>query len=562
MIKVDLQENGLYNDSGKIIIENNNNNLIIELNNEQEFLVQFDNLNPYILHQNNDQNNINCFNNKIFLGKHKEYNDVIIKQIYCEHFDQNNMPLNNRLFNEITLMFNFKHPGLVSLLKAYRLYNEIFLIMPHYIGGDLLSVLNNNNNNIFTENHISKLFLPIILAIKILHNNNIIHRDIKLENIFCTTNDPNNMNLILGDFGFCSVWNDYKWKNSQIGSPFYAAPELYTNKLYKGPEVDIWALGITLFLLHTKTFPFYNKNKEKHINNIVSGSYTFDKNNNLSASFLDLFKGMCEIDINKRLNIEQVLLHPWFRSNGKRNSIILTNDEISISWEDYLSSGMSKDDISIISSSRKTSSNISPLVDSGSKWGELLRMVETYSQNKILYEELISLPLNINEWETSDIIIWLNLNKLSTLQYVFALQKINGHQLLNLTFEEISNLISDYFSSDKNKELFEQLKLEINNIKLKYNETNNNESNNTKSNNVIKIHYKTDKILRFEIYDINKLTRKLLKKITNIDENSTLATLKIKKNKYIYTKIKSSKKLRKIIKKQWKKNKIPEIYII
>lgn len=543
MIKNELIFTNLNkNDSGRIITNQKSYDIIIA-DNEKKIFNDF----LYTKQITNTTSNSIIYKG-LQVGSNK---NIIIKKIKCEGLNENKEPIENRLANELTLLSNFIHPGLVKINQIYYTNNYLYILQPYYIGGDLFNLISENIilYKQLNEYKISELFLQIILAVQFLHKNNIVHRDIKLENIFVSSHNINDMHLILGDFGMSTIWENYKWKYSSIGTLPYASPEILKG-CYKGPEIDIWSLGVTLYAFCIGKLPFYDDND--NILKIKIQNCDYKIPDGVSASFIDLFKGMCEIDVHKRLTIEQIILHPWFRLNGKRNSINISNyDDVNISWEEYLSSGLNNNSIDIIDDNQKTSRNISPLRENGSKWSELLKTIKYSNDNLYLYENLISLPLNTYEWEVNDVIIWLNLHNLQELQYIFALMKINGEKLLNINSISILDIKKNNKINDEN--IYIKLLNEIEILK---------EYHIKNKDKKIKILLPNGKKLDFQIFDIHKLKRNDLKKIINLDEPYILTTLKYKKNKLIYTIIKSSKDLRKLIKKNWNNNKEVIIHII
>jgi serine/threonine protein kinase len=104
-----------------------------------------------------------------------------------------------------------------------------------------------------TEPEAKTIFKQLVEGLDYIHKNSIVHRDLKLENILL---DSENNNVKIIDFGFSAETQKNKPMNVFCGTPSYMAPELVTRKYYFGHLVDIWALGISLYVLLCGYFPF------------------------------------------------------------------------------------------------------------------------------------------------------------------------------------------------------------------------------------------------------------------------------------------------------------------
>ena len=178
----------------------------------------------------------------------------------------------------------------------------------------------------FSEKISAKIFLAILKSVKILHENNIIHGDIKPENILV----GNDFNLKLIDFGFSSKFNK---KNNNIiftteGSDQYSPPEIRKANIagYDGIKSDIFSLGVLLFVITLGRFPFslssYIDKKYRLIMNKKYDLYWANYESfNLSEEFKDLMNHLISFDPKERLSIEEILEHPWIKMNINNKEI-------------------------------------------------------------------------------------------------------------------------------------------------------------------------------------------------------------------------------------------------
>ena len=136
-----------------------------------------------------------------------------------------------------------------------------------------------------------------------LHSKNIIHRDIKLENVLVSKNK----HAKLIDFGFATEATSHL--NIFCGTPSYISPEMILKRGY-GNSVDVWALGVSLFKMLCGHFPFKGVSHKALYHKISKGSFKFSGDLSMNAQIL-ISKMLC-VDVDSRLTAEEVLQEPWF----------------------------------------------------------------------------------------------------------------------------------------------------------------------------------------------------------------------------------------------------------
>lgn len=247
------------------------------------------------------------------------------------------------------------------VVKCYFIFNDsinYYYVMEFMAGGDLLGLLNEFE---ISEKTIQLIIKEVVLAIEYLHSLNIIHKDIKPENILISTNG----HFKVTDFGLSESdvrYNKYslldigennvlfldKYKENKIvGTLNYMAPELFMNDneissyFITGYEVDFWALGVLLFELHANQLPFYDPDKQitkqKIINNDINWSCII--NDNIKEKYpnvdkaIDLIKKLLVINPEQRWgdhNIQQIKAHSFFNGINWDNNTnkTLPNPEV------------------------------------------------------------------------------------------------------------------------------------------------------------------------------------------------------------------------------------------
>lgn len=163
----------------------------------------------------------------------------------------------------------------------------------------------------YTELEAKKALHQIVIAIKYCHDKNIVHRDLKPENILYETPDENSA-LKLGDFGLATMLRPNQLMTVACGTPGYVAPEILRGIAY-GKEVDIWSIGVILYILLCGFPPFYDDNNKKLFAQIVAANFSFPDPywTNISQNAKDLVNKLLVVDPTKRLTAEQILAHPW-----------------------------------------------------------------------------------------------------------------------------------------------------------------------------------------------------------------------------------------------------------
>ena len=219
----------------------------------------------------------------------------------------------NKIMNEIEIMKNLKHFSVVKLLDTIETEKYILLVMENVLGGDLLSFIKKRNK--LPEKTAKFIFKQLLQSLKYIHNKNIVHRDIKLDNILIDLNN----NIKLCDFGVGKYISDnHELLYDQCGTPAYIAPEVVAGEGYEGFPVDLWSSGVVLYSLLMGSIPFKAQNINELQGLIMSGNYK--KTTGISKNANDLLNKLLEINPKKRINVEEALNHPWFSDNNNDNT--------------------------------------------------------------------------------------------------------------------------------------------------------------------------------------------------------------------------------------------------
>ena len=300
--------------SGKnYIIQNPLDNLKKSSYNNYGYII---NLKPYILTKeefnlfeilksnNNDYQIGSGAFSKVYLGKHKPTNELYaIKKISLNELNSktDSIEIINR---EIELHSKLYHKNITHLVATYQNEENIYIILEYLNKGDLYKLIKKKKNN--DEETCFKYFIQILSAVLFLHENNLINRNIKPENILI--NDKEETKLC--DFG-CCVESRIGNRTTFCGTYEYMAPEIIKETSYNN-SVDVWSLGILLYELSHGYTPFnmnYNgrKNQENIFKDIIRGSIDFKKGMNfISDEYNELMVRMIVYNPNKRIKLRDV----------------------------------------------------------------------------------------------------------------------------------------------------------------------------------------------------------------------------------------------------------------
>lgn len=219
------------------------------------------------------------------------------------------------IVNEISILSSLPdHPHIAKYIDQIDCDEGKCLLQEYAHGQDLFSLM--EEQECLNETQARKILSQLLNAIKHLHRHNIVHRDIKLENVII--NDDYELKLI--DFGLSvKIKNDSSLYDIS-GSQSYLSPEILEmtklpqSKAGYGRPVDLWACGVVLYVLLSGAFPFWHEDSIAMFNLIRNCEWQFEEDDweFISTDARDLISKLLTRNPKIRLTAEEALQHPWF----------------------------------------------------------------------------------------------------------------------------------------------------------------------------------------------------------------------------------------------------------
>ncbi|CAH1712295.1 serine/threonine-protein kinase SIK2-like [Aphis gossypii] len=233
--------------------------------------------------------------------------EVAIKMIDKRKLDAVNL---EKVHREVDIMKQLDHPHIIKLYQVMESKDMIYIISEYASQGEIFDYIAKYGR--MTEAAARKKFWQILSAVEYCHNRHVVHRDLKAENLLLDAN----MNIKIADFGFSNYFTPGEQLATWCGSPPYAAPEVFEGKKYYGPEIDVWSMGVVLYVLVCGALPFDGSTLHSLRDRVLSGRFRIPYF--MSTGCESLIRKMLILDPNKRYTVEQIKRHPWMLEEAPR----------------------------------------------------------------------------------------------------------------------------------------------------------------------------------------------------------------------------------------------------
>ncbi|XP_077986542.1 uncharacterized protein LOC144440940 [Glandiceps talaboti] len=212
---------------------------------------------------------------------------------------------------EAKLLSKLKHPNIVSYKDSFETNDGyLYIAMGYCDGGDLYTKLKEQKGHALEEKQVVEWFVQIAMALQYMHERNILHRDLKTQNIFLTKSKI----IKVGDLGIAKVLDGHNdMATTLIGTPYYMSPELFSNKPYNHKS-DVWALGCCVYEMATLKHAFNAKDMNSLVYKILRGKMPAMPRI-YSTDLTDLIKAMLHQTPEKRPSVSRILRNPFIKKH-------------------------------------------------------------------------------------------------------------------------------------------------------------------------------------------------------------------------------------------------------
>ena len=226
------------------------------------------------------------------------------------------------LFQEVRCMKLVQHPNVVRLYEVIDTTSKLYLILELGDGGDMYDYIMKHSNGL-SENKSRNYFRQIVRAVKYCHDLHVVHRDLKPENVVFFEKTGQ---VKLTDFGFSNIFEPGTKLTTSCGSLAYSAPEILLGDSYDAPAVDVWSLGVILYMLVSGRAPFQEASDSETLTMILDCKYFLPAH--LSHECKDLIAKMIVRSPVKRIKLDEISNHEWLKETSDEVSEESSGDDV------------------------------------------------------------------------------------------------------------------------------------------------------------------------------------------------------------------------------------------
>jgi calcium/calmodulin-dependent protein kinase I len=259
--------------------------------------------------------------------------------------------------SEISTLELLNHPNIIKLHDHYDMPNQIFIVLELVRGGELFDRIVKQNG--LSESDAKHVFKSVCGALAYMHSMDVMHRDVKPENVLLVSNQSSDVKII--DFGFSKVMTGgSQYAKSFMGTGGFLAPELRHSTAYT-KAVDMWSLGVTLYVMLSGNLPFDIgvERRHSHQNSHYQLRFPAKQWGHVSEQAKDLLSKLLTIDSDRRITAHDAMQHAWVSSTPSALDSHQNYYQYSRAPSESVSSVVSASANSILGMLRKGNSNLS-----------------------------------------------------------------------------------------------------------------------------------------------------------------------------------------------------------
>ncbi|XP_021374491.1 myosin light chain kinase, smooth muscle-like isoform X2 [Mizuhopecten yessoensis] len=224
------------------------------------------------------------------------------------------------VMNEFDIMKSLQHPRLLQVYDAFENKNKFCLVTELISGGELFERVI-NDDFILTEKACVMFMRQICEGVEFMHSRNVLHLDMKPENILCLTREGNRIKII--DFGLARAYTPKDELRILFGTPEFMAPEV-VNYDPASPATDMWSIGVICYVLLSGLSPFMGEVEAETLVNVTYAKWDFtaEEFESISMDAKDFITHLLVKDPKKRLSSKECMEHRWLRRSVKREATV------------------------------------------------------------------------------------------------------------------------------------------------------------------------------------------------------------------------------------------------
>ncbi|XP_033639611.1 serine/threonine-protein kinase 17A-like [Asterias rubens] len=219
------------------------------------------------------------------------------------------------ILKEIRILeMSTNHPRMIRLHEVFETSSEVILVLEFAAGGELHPYCVAEKEDAFTEQEVVRLVRQILEGVQYLHQNNIVHLDLKPQNILLTSGGPCLGDIKLIDFGIARLVQNGDDIRELVGTTEFVAPEVLNFEPIT-LATDMWSIGVVIYIMLTGISPFAADDKQETYLNISQVDLDFPDEffADISEEAIDMIQRLCVKDPESRLTAHQCLNHPWLQ---------------------------------------------------------------------------------------------------------------------------------------------------------------------------------------------------------------------------------------------------------